>query len=141
MPTRKANAQWNGDLQNGNVVLKFNSGLSEGEHTFASRFENSTGTNPEELIGAAHAGCFDMALSNELAKAGYNPRLVDTQMEVTFNLINGGPAITGINLVTEANVPGIDNSRFQQFAKGAKGNHPVSKALAKTEITLVAALI
>ncbi|MFH5833403.1 OsmC family protein [Halalkalibaculum sp. DA3122] len=140
MPTSKANAQWNGDLKNGNGVMQFDSGSYQGEYTFASRFENGEGTNPEELIGAAHAGCYSMALSNELAKAGHDPQSVDTRAEVTFEVTNNGPAITGINLITEANVPGIDNSTFQEFAEGAKEGCPVSKVLAGTDITLDATL-
>ncbi|MDR8389962.1 OsmC family protein [Aliifodinibius sp. S!AR15-10] len=140
MPTSKANAQWNGDLKNGNGVMQFDSGSYQGEYTFTSRFENGKGTNPEELIGAAHAGCYSMALSNELAEAGHDPQSVDTRAEVTFEVTGDGPAITGIKLITEANVPGIDNSTFQQFAEGAKEGCPVSKALAGTNITLEATL-
>ncbi|MDZ7692016.1 MAG: OsmC family protein [Balneolaceae bacterium] len=140
MPTSKANAQWNGDLKNGNGVMEFDSGSYEGEYTFASRFENGEGTNPEELIGAAHAGCYSMALSNELAEAGHDPQSVETRAEVTFEVTGDGPAITGIKLITEANVPGIDNSTFQEFAEGAKEGCPVSKALAGTNITLQATL-
>lgn len=140
MPTSKAQAQWNGDLKNGNGVMEFDSGSYKGEYTFASRFENGEGTNPEELIGAANAGCFSMALSLELSEEGYNPESIDTRAEVTFEVTDEGPAITGIKLITEANVPGIDNDTFQQFAEGAKKGCPVSKALAGTTITLDATL-
>lgn len=140
MPTSKAEAEWNGDLKNGNGIMQFDSGSYKGEYTFASRFENGEGTNPEELIGAAHAGCYSMALSNELAEAGHNPQSVDTRAEVSFEVTADGPAITGIKLITEANVPGIDNSTFQEFAEGAKEGCPVSKALAGTTITLDATL-
>lgn len=140
MPTSNAEAQWNGDLKNGNGVMQFESGSYEGEYTFASRFDNGEGTNPEELIGAAHAGCYSMALSNELAEAGHDPQSVDARAEVTFEVTGDGPAITGIKLITEANVPGIDNSTFQEFAEGAKEGCPVSKALAGTNITLEATL-
>ncbi|MDR8390686.1 OsmC family protein [Aliifodinibius sp. S!AR15-10] len=140
MPTSKAEAQWNGDLKNGNGVMQFDSGSYQGEYTFASRFENGEGTNPEELIGAAHAGCYSMALSNELAEAGHDPQSVDTRAEVTFEVTDDGPAITGIKLITEANIPGIDNNTFQEFAEGAKEGCPVSKALAGTNITLEATL-
>ncbi|SMO86579.1 OsmC family protein [Fodinibius sediminis] len=141
MPTTKASAIWNGDLKNGNGTMKMDSGSYEGPYTFASRFEDGEGTNPEELIGAAHAGCFSMALSLELSEAGYEPESIDTSAEVTFEVVDGGPAITGIKLITEANVPDIDNDTFQQFAEGAKEGCPVSKALAGTDITLDATLL
>lgn len=141
MPTRKANAQWNGDLKNGNGSMELESGSYKGKYSFASRFENGDGTNPEELIGAAHAGCFSMALSLELSEAGYDPQSINTRAEVTFDLTDDGPAITGIKLITKADVPGIGNDKFQEFANGAKKGCPVSKALAGTEISLDAALI
>jgi osmotically inducible protein OsmC len=141
MPTRQANATWNGDLKNGNGTMKMDSGSYEGPYSFASRFEDGEGTNPEELIGAAHAGCFSMALSLELSEAGYKPESIDTRVEVTFEVVDGAPGITGIKLVTEANVPDIDNDKFQQFAEGAKEGCPVSKALAGTKITLDAKLV
>ena len=140
MPTTKANATWNGDLQNGNGTMKMDSGSYEGAYTFASRFENGEGTNPEELIGAAHAGCYAMALSNELAEAGHNPQSVDARAKVTFEVTDSGPAITGIHLIAEADVPGISEDTFLEFAEGAKEGCPVSKALAGTEITLDAKL-
>lgn len=121
--------------------MEMDSSSYEGAYTFASRFEDGEGTNPEELIGAAHAGCFSMALSLELSEAGYEPESIDTRAEVTFEVTDGGPAITGIKLITEANVPNIDNSTFQQFAEGAKKECPVSKALAGTDITLDATLL
>lgn len=141
MPTRKADATWNGDLKNGNGTMEFESGSYEGSYSFASRFENGEGTNPEELIGAAHAGCYAMALSNELAEAGYNPNSVDATARVTFEVTDDGPAITGIQLKAKANIPDIDDATFQEFAEGAKKGCPVSKALAATEITLDASLI
>ncbi|NGP88725.1 OsmC family protein [Fodinibius halophilus] len=141
MPTSNANATWNGDLKNGNGTMKFDSGSYEGKYTFASRFENGESTNPEELIGAAHAGCYAMALSNELAEAGHDPQSVEARAEVTFEVTDGGPAITGIKLIAEANIPNIDNDTFQQFAEGAKEGCPVSKALAGTDITLNATLV
>lgn len=141
MPTTKANATWNGDLKNGNGTMKMDSGSYEGAYTFASRFENGEGTNPEELIGAAHSGCFSMALSLELSEAGYDPKSINTSAEVTFEVVDGDPAITGIKLITKANVPNIDNDTFQQFAEGAKEGCPVSKALAGTDITLDATLL
>jgi len=141
MPTTKAYAKWNGDLKNGNGTMRMDSGSYEGAYTFASRFEDGEGTNPEELIGAAHAGCFSMALSLELSEAGYDPESIDTRAEVTLEVTDGGPAITGIKLITKGKVPGIDNDAFQQFAEGAKKGCPVSKALAGTVIMLDATLL
>lgn len=138
MPTKNANAQWNGDLKSGSGTMELESGSYKGKYTFASRFENGKGTNPEELIGAAHAGCFSMALSNELDEAGYDPISVKTKAEVTLDGNEG--AITGIKLITEADVPDIDGDTFQEIAEGAKEGCPVSKALAATNITLEAKL-
>lgn len=140
MPTQQAEATWNGDLKNGNGTMRMESGSYEGSYSFASRFENGEGTNPEELIGAAHAGCYAMALSNELAEAGHDPKSVDATADVTFEVTDDGPAITGIKLTVKANIPGIDDSEFQKFAEGAKKGCPVSKALAGTTITLDASL-
>lgn len=141
MPTRKASAQWNGDLKNGNGTMELESGSYKGAYSFASRFENGDGTNPEELIGAAHAGCYSMALANELAKADYNPKSVKTKAEVTFDVTNDGPAITGIKLICDADIPAIDTDVFNEIAKGAKQGCPVSKALAGTDISLEANLL
>ncbi len=94
MPTRKANAKWNGDLKNRNGTMELESGSYKGAYSFASRFENGDGTNPEELIGAAHTGCYSMAFSNELVKVGYNPQSVETEANVTFKVTDYGPAIT-----------------------------------------------
>lgn len=140
MPKRNANAIWNGDLKGGKGTMKFGSGAYEGAYTFASRFENGEGTNPEELIGAAHAGCFSMALSADLAKSGHSPKSVETNAEVTLQVSDDGPAITNITLNVKATVPGIDNDTFQEIAEGAKKNCPVSKALAGPTITLNAEL-
>lgn len=141
MPTRKATASWSGDLPNGTGNMAFGSGAFEGAFSFRSRFENGTGTNPEELIGAAHAGCFSMAFSNVLAEAGFTPERVETTARVTLEMTDdGGPTITKVALNTEADVPGIDNDTFQQHAEAAKEGCPVSKALAGTEITLNATL-
>lgn len=141
MPTRKATAQWTGDLQSGTGQMAFGSGAFEGAFSFRSRFEDGTGTNPEELIGAAHAGCFSMAFSNILAEAGFSPERVETTARVHLEMTeDGGPTITKIELHTEADVPGIDNETFQQHAEAAKAGCPVSKALAGPEITLHATL-
>lgn len=140
MPTRKANAVWNGTLKEGSGTMKMQSGAYEGAYSFGSRFENEKGTNPEELIGAAHAGCFSMALSLELSKAGSEPESIDTDADVTFEVTDDGPAITGIKLTTHASVPGITEDEFQKYADGAKDSCPVSKALSGTKIRLDATL-
>lgn len=139
MPTRKAEAEWNGNLRDGSGRVKF--GGFEGAYSFASRFESGKGTNPEELIAAAHAGCFSMALSNGLAKAGHTPQRVHTTAAVTLDKVGEGFEITGIELNCEARVPGIDAAAFQQQANTAKENCPVSKALRATKITLIAKLV
>lgn len=140
MPKRKAEAVWNGDLKNGKGTMKFGSGAYEGSYSFASRFEDGTGTNPEELIGAAHAGCYSMALSNELAEAGFTPQSVETNADVTLEMVDGNPTISKILLKVEADIPDIKNAEFQDFAEGAKKNCPVSKALAGVEISLETSL-
>src|SRR5213595_1266606 len=114
MPTRKANAEWNGNLREGKGHVKF--GAFDGEYSFASRFESGKGTNPEELLGAAHAACFSMALSNGLAKAGHAPQRVATTASVTLDKVGEAFEITGIVLDCQANVPGIDDAAFQQQA-------------------------
>lgn len=140
MPTRNANAVWKGDLQNGKGTMKFGSGAYEGSYSFKSRFEEGAGTNPEELIGAAHAGCFTMALSNELAEAGFHPESVKTDASVKLEIADGDPAITTITLKVEASVPDINKDKFIDIAEGAKKNCPVSKALAGVDIKLDATL-
>lgn len=140
MPTRKAKASWNGDLKNGKGEMSFGSGAYKGSYSFKSRFENGTGTNPEELIGAAHSGCYSMALSADLAEAGYSPEVVTTNADVTLEMVDGDPAITTITLNVSAQVPDIDPDEFHEFAKGAKKNCPVSKALAGVNIILNAEL-
>lgn len=140
MPQRKADAIWKGDLKGGKGTMKFGSGAFEGSYTFASRFEEGTGTNPEELIGAAHAGCYSMALSNELAQAGFTPESVETNANVSLGTVDGAPTITKIKLTVKANIPDIDDDEFQEFAEGAKKNCPVSKALAGVDISLDASL-
>jgi osmotically inducible protein OsmC len=140
MPIQKAEAVWNGSLKTGNGKMKPRSGICEVDFSFASRFMNGDLTNPEELIGAAHAGCYSMALSKELAEAGYEPRSVKTTAEVTFEVTGGGPAITGITLKTKAAVSDIDDEAFQKLAQNVKEGCPVSRALASTSIELIAAL-
>jgi osmotically inducible protein OsmC len=140
MATRNASAVWNGTLKEGSGTMKLGSGAFEGAYSFSSRFESGTGTNPEELIGAAEAGCFSMALSSNLAKAGHPPKQIRTQAAVSLEMIGGGPKITSIALDCEAEVPGIDDRAFQEQAELTKKNCPVSVALAGTEIKLSARL-
>jgi osmotically inducible protein OsmC len=141
MPTRSAKARWEGNLKNGNGFLKLGSRAFEGIYSFDSRFESGTGTNPEELIGAAHAGCYSMALSMLLENAGHPPRSIETQADVRLDKVEEGFRITGIELQTEADVPGIDPQEFQKQAEAAKDGCPVSQALAGTEIRLQAKLL
>ena len=141
MPTRKADAVWNGNLKEGKGSIKFGSGAYDGQYSFSSRFENGTGTNPEELIAAAHAGCFSMALSAGLGKSGFNPTRVSTTANVTLDKVGEGFKITKIQLNTEAQVPGIDEATFLDHANKAKTGCPISQALAATPIELNAKLI
>lgn len=141
MPVRKASAVWNGSLKEGSGSMKLASGAYEGPYSFGSRFEEATGTNPEELIGAAHAGCFSMALSAGLGKSGYEAKRVETSARVHLEKVGEGFEITRIELTTEAEVPGLDEATFQEHANGAKENCPVSKVLAAAEISLDATLV
>lgn len=137
MPVRKAAAVWRGDLQSGGGTVALGSGAYEGSYSFKSRFGDGTGgTNPEELIAAAHAGCYSMALSNMLASDGHPATAVETTAEVTIEPVDGNPTISGIVLHTVGNVPGITAEDFQQYAEKAKAGCPVSRALAGTDITL-----
>lgn len=140
MPVRKADAVWNGGLRDGDGTMKMESGAYEGRYSFGSRFEESPGTNPEELIAAAHAGCFSMAFSAALGKAGFKPRRVATNASVRIEKVGEGFGITRIDLSTVASVPDIDEARFREIADDAKRNCPVSKALQAVEITLDARL-
>ncbi len=141
MPVRSASAVWNGTLKDGNGTMKMASGAYEGAYSFGSRFQEETGTNPEELIAAAHAGCFSMALSAGLGKSGFNATRVATSARAHLEKVGEGFEITRIELTTEAEVPGLDEATFQQHATGAKENCPVSKALAGVEISLDAKLV
>ena len=141
MPVRSAEAQWEGSLQDGAGKMRLGSGAFEGRYSFSSRFEDGPGTNPEELIGAAHAGCFSMALSGGLTRAGHPPTRVDTTAKVHIERGGAGFAITRIELQTEAEVPGLDEETFRREAEAAKAGCPVSKALAGTEILLDAKLL
>jgi osmotically inducible protein OsmC len=141
MAVRSAEAEWKGNLREGQGTMKLGSGAYEGRYSFASRFESGTGTNPEELIGAAHAGCFSMALSAGLGRAGFTPTRIHTKAKVHLEKVGEGFGITRIELETEAQIPGIDAKTFQEHAEGAKKNCPVSKALTGAEITLQAKLV
>ena len=137
---RKASAIWNGGLKDGNGTISTESGaLSQKQYSFSTRFENGTGTNPEELIGAAHAGCFSMAFSAELEKAGMKPVSVATTANVNFEKTDAGFTITAIHLETTAKVPGASQEAFNTAATNAKNGCPISRAL-KAEITLDAKL-
>lgn len=141
MIVRKSNAEWLGDLKSGTGSVALGSGAFAGPYSFQSRFESGTGTNPEELVAAAHAGCYSMAFSHALASAGFTPKRVATTAAVKLEAVAGGFAITGIELVMEAVVPGIEEAQFQAIAAEAKVGCPISKALAAVPISLVAALV
>jgi osmotically inducible protein OsmC len=142
MPKRTANARWDGSLQEGNGTMRMASGAYEGPYSFQSRFQEGDGTNPEELIAAAHAGCFSMALSGELGRAGHEAESVETTATVHLDKLNEGFGITRIELDTQARVPGVDANEFQQIAEAAKKGCPVSQALAAVEsIELKAELV
>ncbi|OGR84853.1 MAG: peroxiredoxin [Elusimicrobia bacterium RIFCSPLOWO2_01_FULL_54_10] len=132
---------WEGDLKGGKGSVKLGSGAFQGAFSFASRFESGTGTNPEELIGAAHAGCYSMALSHMLASKGFTPKKVSTTAEVKLEKVGDGFKITNINLKMEADVPKIDQKTFMENAEAAKKGCPISQALASTNITLEAKLL
>lgn len=140
MPARTASARWEGGLQQGAGTMRLGSGAFEGPYSFVSRFEEGTGTNPEELIGAAHAGCFSMALAAGLERAGHPPTTVDTTARVHLERADSGFQISRIDLDCTATVPGLDDEAFQAQAATAKATCPVSQALAGVEITLEARL-
>lgn len=141
MPVRKAQARWDGPLQKGKGSMKFGSGAFDGAYSFASRFEEGTGTNPEELIGAAHAGCFSMAFSGVLGRAGFEPEHIETRARVHLDKQESGFSITRIELHTEGRVPDIDEQTFRQHAEDAKKNCPVSRALQGVKIEVDAHLL
>ena len=140
MPVRKASAVWSGTLKEGNGTMKMQSGAYEGKYSFGSRFQEDPGTNPEELIAAAHAGCFSMALSGGLTKSGFSPERVETSAKAHLEKVGEGFKITRIQLTCQASVPGIDDAAFQEIAAGAKAGCPVSQALAGVDISLDAQL-
>jgi osmotically inducible protein OsmC len=142
MLVRKAEAVWEGGLRAGKGVMKLESQAFQGPYSFPSRFEEGEGTNPEELIAAAHAGCFSMALAAALEREGFPPRRVATEARVHLEMVEGRSTITRIELLTEAEVPGISPEKFQEIARAAKEGCPVSRALAGVkEISLEARLL
>lgn len=141
MPVRQGEAVWQGTLKDGTGTISLGSGMFKGPYTYASRFEDGSGTNPDELIGAAHAGCFSQALALELHKAGYPSEQIHTTAKVHLNKVGDGFKITTIELETEARVPGVDTDTFNQKAQAAKEGCPVSQALAGVEIKLKSKLL
>ncbi len=141
MPIRSADASWEGPLQGGKGTMKFGSGAFEGQYSFSSRFEEGAGTNPEELIAAAHAGCFSMALSGALGRNETPPTRVQTTAKVHLEKAEVGFHIPYIELFCEAEVAGIDAADFARIAAATKDTCPVSKVLAGAEITLEAKLV
>ena len=148
---RTATAAWDGSVKDGGGRMSFESGAFEGPYTFASRFEQGKGenseggtaqkTNPEELIGAAHAGCFSMALSGDLGRAGYSPKSVETTATVHLDKVDDKPTVTKIHLTTKASVPDIGEEEFQQIVEGTKENCPISRLLkAAADVTVDASL-
>jgi osmotically inducible protein OsmC len=141
MTARNGSAEWRGDLQRGSGTVTVGDGVFEGSYSFASRFEEGEGTNPEQLIAAAHAACFTMALSNTLAADGHPPDSVRTTARVQLRNIDGAPTLARIDLDTEGRVPGVDEQEFHRYAEQAKADCPVSRALAGIpEIVLTARL-
>ena len=141
MAVRTGSAVWEGNLAGGSGRMKLESGAFEGAYSFRTRFEDEPGTNPEELIGAAHAGCFSMALSHILDQAGFTPKRVSTTARVHLEKVGDGFKITTIELNTEAEIPGISDADFAKHAEAAKAGCPVSQALAGTDIKLTAKLV
>ena len=137
---RSASAVWHGSLKEGNGTISTQSGtLKETQYSFKARFADGVGTNPEELIAAAHAGCFTMALSAEITKAGMTPDSIETTAVVTLDM-HDKPTVTKIHLTTKAKIPAIDKAKFDEIAKGAKEGCPISRLLKAAEITLDATL-
>lgn len=139
MITRKANAKWAGELKTGTGTVRLGSGAFEGKYSFGTRFEGAPGTNPEELLGAAHAGCFSMALNLGISQAGFAADYVDTTSEVQMDKVGDAMTIVNIKLVTKAKVPGLSKERFAELAEGTKKNCIISRALS-VPMTLEATL-
>ena len=140
MPTRKASATWEGALSSGKGTFKGEGGTINGGYTAGSRFAEEAGSNPEELLAAAHAACYSMALSHELDQAGHTPQRVQTDAACTVEKVGEGFSITTMKLTTRATVPGIDDAKFQEVANAAKEGCPVSRALTGVKIELDAKL-
>lgn len=140
MAIRHAEAEWTGSVREGSGRISLGSGAFSGPYSFKARTEDSKDTNPEELIGAAHAGCFTMALSAALSKDGHPPQSIHTRANVHLRIDAAGLAITRIDLITRAKVSGLERAKFLELADGAKKNCPVSRALSSVEITLDANL-
>ena len=141
MPTRSGSAVWRGDLQGGDGNLTVGDGVFEGAYTFKSRFEEGEGTNPEELIAAAHAACFAMAFADTLAQEGHTPDSIESTARAVLKEVDGAPTIARIELTANGKVPGIDEDEYQRLADQAKKECPVSRALASVpEIRLEATL-
>jgi osmotically inducible protein OsmC len=140
---RSASAVWHGGLKDGKGTISSQSGaLKELQYSFGSRFESGVGTNPEELLGAAHAGCFSMALSGQFTEAGLKVDTIETTAQVTLEMLkDGGPTITKIHLTTKVSAPGVDKAKFDELAGNAKAGCPLSKVLKAAEITLDATLV
>jgi osmotically inducible protein OsmC len=141
MAVRKANAIWKGTLKEGSGTMKVGSGAFEVAFSFATRFEEEPGTNPEELIGAAQAGCFSMFLAAQLTNAGHPPKQVQTEASVNFGRDDQGPLITSIELDCKAEVPGVDEATFNALVDKSKKLCPISRALAATELKVTARLV
>ena len=138
---RSASAVWHGTIKQGKGTISTESGtLKDAQYSYSTRFENGVGTNPEELIAAAHAGCFTMALSLQLTEAGLTPDTLETTAAVTMEMIAAGPTVTKIHLTTKGKVPGADKAKFQELATKAKEGCPISRLLKAAEITLDAQL-
>lgn len=140
MITRKSDARWEGELKTGSGTIRLGSGAFEGKYSFGTRFEGSPGTNPEELLAAAHAGCFSMALNLALSTAGHSAKSVATTAEVHMDKVGAAMTITGITITTVAEVPGLKPEEFQAFAESTKVNCIVSRALSAVPMTLKATL-
>ena len=137
---RKGSAEWRGNLREGKGTISTESGvLADTAYSFGTRFENGKGTNPEELVGAAHAGCFSMALSAQLGNAGLTPESIRTTASVKLEKLESGFAVTAVHLTVAARIPGADRARFEEAANAAKAGCPISKLL-NAEITMVATL-
>ena len=141
MIERKSTAEWSGSLAGGAGVMRLGSGAYEGKYSFGSRFGNEKGTNPEELIAAAHAGCFSMALSLLLGQKGYAPSRIRTEAKVVLEKEGEGFRITRIHLLNQGDVPGIDAATYRSLAEAAKRDCPVSKLVTGAEVSLDASLV